>query len=129
MFVAAILLCAVSSFWLPRQPALIGHSTVSVNATQNGAGGEERSCQASAFMQADDYPALPAATEAKNKQPVGSEQLTALLISALFWVLLRSLFASAPSGVAFRFTGAGLPAMLRCRPGASAASIFCVFRI
>lgn len=82
-------------------------------------------------MQADDHPAMPAATEAeaKNKQPAGSEQLTALLISALFWALLRSLFASAPSGVASRFVGSGLPAVLRCRPRASVAAIFCVFRV
>ena len=82
-------------------------------------------------MQADDYPAMPAATEAeaKDKQPAGSERLTALVISALFWILLRSMFASAPSAGSYRFARAGLSGMLRCRPGASVATIFCVFRL
>ena len=72
---------------------------------------------------------LAVMTETENKQPVGSESLTELLLVSLFLTVLWRYLASESSRRSSALAAAGLPAILHCHSRGSAAALFSVFRL
>ncbi len=131
--VVTIVVCVGASVWLPQQPGfgpvdvLTGHSSTNGHAVQNGAC-EEGACLQSISVVEKAEP-LAVMTETENKQPVGGESLTALLLVSLFLTVLWRWFAGESDRRSSALAAAGLPAILHCHPRDSASALFSVFRL
>lgn len=133
--VVAIVVCVGASVWLPQQPGLgpsnvlTGHSSTNGHAVQNGScedGACPQSLQSISTVEKADPIAIM--TETENKQPVGSQSLTALLVLSLLTILWRHLLDAGARGASM-LAAAGLPAILYCHSRGSAAALFSVFRL
>lgn len=134
LVVLAVAGCIGASMWPSAQPAPAGipaaHFSTDGPAVQGGSCEADPACQGSSVVKAEfrSMTPLAVAEAAENKQPVGSESLTALLLLPLALILLWRRLTGArparPSPLA-----AGLPAVLCCRTQGSAATLFGVFRL
>lgn len=127
--------CVGTSVWLPQQPGfgpadvLTGHSSANGHAVQNGACEEGACLQSISLAEKAEPVAVMTETVTENKQPVGSEALTALLLVSLFLTVLWRWFAGESDRRSSTLATAGLPAILHCHPRGSAAALFSVFRL